>query len=193
MATLSAKRSGHMDEAKLDELNRLHDAGKLGDDDYHALVRGEGAGATRPPMRARKRKMLIGGVVAMVVLAVVAYVTVVGIKPLHMSDAVYKAGRDAVQVGEDYKSGRISESDAADRLDMLYESAVSANDARASGATEVNNNNVTTEVNNNNVTSAICDMKTAIMFSNVGLSTSTSGTFDANLGKLRDALSFWRG
>jgi|GEM_PF-5350470 len=110
------------DEMKLDELNRLHDLGKLDDDDYHALVRGEVAKPTRHPMSARKHKMLIGGAVAVAVLAVVVYVTVVGLRPWGMSDAAYKAGCEAVQVGEDYKAGKLSRHATEDRLSGLADS-----------------------------------------------------------------------
>jgi hypothetical protein len=111
---------------------------------------------------------------------IIAYVHFVGIKPLSMSGDVYSAGRQAVSVTEDYKSGRLSSDAAEDELETLWESATDS----------ISSSDVKTEVNDTIIAGDILAIKTSIGFTRVGLSSglAVSGTLDDNLSKLKNNL-----
>ena len=78
-----------MDEARLDELNKLHDSGKLTDEDYHTLVQ------QKPGLSKKAKKRIIISVIAAACVAVLLFVLINGIKPSDMKDGVYEAGTRA--------------------------------------------------------------------------------------------------
>ena len=55
-------------------------------------------------------------VCGLVVLTILSMTNVIAIKPGGLSDVAWKAGRQAYAIAEDYDSGRISTSEAAERL-----------------------------------------------------------------------------
>lgn len=58
-------------------------------------------------------------VCGLVVLAILSMTHVIAIKPGGLSDVAWKAGRQAYAIAEDYDSGRISTSEAAERLSSI--------------------------------------------------------------------------
>jgi hypothetical protein len=129
-----------MDEARLDELNKLHDSGKLTDEDYHALVQ------QKPGLSKKAKKRIIISVVAAACVAVLLFVLINGIKPSDMKDGVYEAGKSAVSVANDYKSGKISASTAASELDTLYDTVHSISDSTDDLNTQIADNNVASDL-----------------------------------------------
>lgn len=65
-----------------------------------------------------KKVVVVASAIAcgLVVLAILSMTNVIAIKPGGLSDVAWKAGRQAYAIVEDYDSGRISTSEAAERL-----------------------------------------------------------------------------
>ena len=68
-------------------------------------------------------RLLIIGSVALVIFVALYMTHVIAFKPPDMSDVAWRAGRQAYAIAQDYDNGRISTSEAAERLasvDMSY-------------------------------------------------------------------------
>jgi hypothetical protein len=129
-----------MNEAKLDELNKLHDSGKLTDEDYHALVQ------QNPGLSKRTKKIILVSVICASAAIALLFVLINGVKPSDMTDGVYEAGKSAVSVVNDYKSGKITASTAASELDTLYDTAHSLSDSADDLNTRITDNNVASDL-----------------------------------------------
>lgn len=68
-----------------------------------------------------KKVVVIASAIAcgLVVLAILSMTNVIAIKPGGLSDVAWKAGRQACAIAEDYDSGRITTSEAAERLSSI--------------------------------------------------------------------------
>lgn len=83
-------------------------------DMFHACAM-PGAGGAR---RGRMRGVAIASAcaVALVLLAALSATHVLAFKPADVSDAAWRAGRQAYAIAQDYDAGRISTREAAERL-----------------------------------------------------------------------------
>lgn len=126
-----------MDESRLDELNHLHDSGKLGDAEYHDAVVSLASGkGDRKPV-GQKTKMAIVAVAIVAVVAVVAAV-VMNTPPTGMSRGVWDASREALSTAENAEqSGTIYSTSVTSSLKSSKTSAESSDSGSSQDQTAI--------------------------------------------------------